>query len=474
MAQQADYREYEETIPRESIPHQSLEGEQAALGAILTEQSVIDKVAERIAPTDFYREAHRVIFEAMLALRARKEPIDLLTLREQLVLMGALENVGGHTYLIQLMNAVPSAAAAESYAKIVYEKAWLRSLTDFSNQVRALAYSEYDDIEDVRASVETAAASVLALRGGGEWRRIGEGVEAVFEMVMDRKASGGKLVTGLGTPWDDLDYLTRGWQAGDLIVVAGRPSMGKSVLMHNQALYTAKRHGSVAVVTLEMPAAMFALRLLSAEARIDMNTLKSGEMTDGQWDRFTEACDVVSRLPIYVEDSASTTISDVKARCRKLAKTDPSLALVAVDYIQLLHSGQSGKNRAQEVGDMAKDLQRLARETNVPVMVVSQINRGVEQRADKRPMLSDLAESSGLEAAADTVVFLYRDSYYQRKDATHADDARAADEYRDRRGEEDVDVAEVNIAKQRNGETGRTELAFIGSQSRFDNLAKNP
>ena len=458
-------------LPYDRIPPQSLEMEQAVLGAMLIERAAIEKAAEVLRPDDFYRDAHRVIFEAILDLVERDEPIDLLTVQEQLRLQEALENVGGAPYLMQLTDAVPTAANAEYYAKIVEEKAILRRLIDASNQIQGLAHSEYDEIAEVVDQAERAVFSVAQRRMTSSFVPMRPLVATVFEQI-EFRSDNKESTTGVATPYDDFNYMTAGLQNSDLIIIAGRPSMGKTSLALGIGQYAAtKQKLPVAVFSLEMSKEQLCLRMICSEARVDAHALRTGYLKDSDWRSVGEACATLSEAPIWIDDSPDCSALEMRAKCRRL-KAEHGLGLVIVDYLQLMRGHKRTDNRTQEIGEISRSLKSLARELKLPVVALAQLSRAVEQRPDKRPLLSDLRESGSIEAEADVVVFIYRDAYYKMREAVSAEGEEAAKEERRARGEDKTEEAELIIAKQRNGPTGKVMVALHPHYMRFDNLAR--
>jgi replicative DNA helicase len=458
-------------VPFDRIPPQSLESEQATLGAMLIDRAAIEKAAEILRAEDFYRDAHRVIFEAILALVARDEPVDLLTVQEQLKLQDMLESVGGAPYLIALTEAVPTAANAEHYAKVVEEKAILRRLIDASVQIQGLAHSEYEDIGDVVDRAEKAVFGVSQRRITSYFTPMAPLVASVFEKI-EQRSDQKEATTGLPTHFTDLDYMTAGLQPSDLVIVAARPSMGKTSLalgIGQQVAFREKK--TVAVFSLEMSKEQLCLRMICSEARVDAHRLRTGYLQNDDWRKIGETCAMLSEAPIFIDDSPDCSALEMRAKCRRLM-AEHGLSLVVVDYLQLMRSHKRTDNRTQEIGEIARALKSLARELKVPVIALSQLSRAVEQRPDKRPLLSDLRESGSIEAEADLVIFIYREEYYKMKEAIHAEEEEAKKEERKQRGEDKVEKATLIIAKQRNGPTGAIDVAFHPHYARFDNLAK--
>lgn len=461
----------ERLVPFDKIPPQNLEMEQAVLGAMLIERIAIEKAAEILRPEDFYRDAHRVIFEAILNLVQRDEPVDLFTVQEQLQRQELLENVGGAPYLIQLTNAVPAAANAEYYATIVEEKAILRRLLGAANEIQSLAYGEYDDIGDVVDKAERTVFGVAQRRMGSYFTAMRPLVSAVFEQI-EYRSENKEATTGLPTPFIDFNFMTAGLQPSDLVIVAARPSMGKTSLVMGIGQHAAIKHKApVAVFSLEMSKEQLCIRMICSEARVDAHRLRTGYLQDDDWRRVGETCGVLSDAPMFIDDSPDCSALEMRAKCRRLM-AEHGLGLVIVDYLQLMRGHKKTDNRTQEIAEIARALKSLARELKVPVIALSQLSRAVEQRPDKRPMLSDLRESGSIEAEADVVVFIYRDAYYKMKESVNAEAEEADREARKQRGEEKIEEAELIIAKQRNGPTGKVSVAFHPQYARFDNLAK--
>jgi len=445
--------------------------EQAVLGSMLIERAAIEKAAEILRPDDFYRDAHRVIFESILALVERDEPVDLLTVQEQLRARDVLENVGGAPYLMQLTDAVPTAANVEYYAKVVEEKAILRRLIAASSEIQAMAHGEYEEIGELVDRAEKAVFGVAQRRLGSYFTPMRPLVATVFEQI-EYRSENKEATTGVATPFEDLNYMTAGLQPSDLIIIAARPSMGKTSLAlgigQNVAI---RQRNPVAIFSLEMSKEQLCVRMICSEARVDAHRLRTGYLQDEDWRKVGETCALLSDAPIFIDDSPDCSALEMRAKCRRLM-AEHGLGLIIVDYLQLMRGHKRTENRTQEIGEIARALKSLARELKVPVVALSQLSRGVEQRVDKRPMLSDLRESGSIEAESDVVIFIYRDSYYKMKEATSAEAEEAEKAEMRQRGEDKVEEAELIIAKQRNGPTGKVMVAFHPRYARFDNLAK--
>ena len=457
----------ESLIKTDNIPPQSLEMEQAILGAMMIERSAIEKAQSILNAEDFYRHAHRVIYEAIIALNIRDEPVDLLTLQEQLRLTNQMEEAGGAPYLLQLMEAVPSAANAEYYARAVEEKAILRRLLDASGQISSMVYQDYEDISEVVDKAEKLVFGVAQRRMGAYFTPMNLLVHQTFSRI-ENLSDSKMTTTGISTSFEDLNYMTAGFQPSDLVIVAARPSMGKTSLVLSIAQHVAIREKkAVAIFSLEMSKEQLCIRMICSEARVDAHRLRTGFLQKDDWREVGHACAVLSETLIFIDDSPDCSVLEMRAKCRRL-KAEHDLGMVVVDYLQLMRGHKRAENRNQEIGEIARALKSLARELQVPVIALSQLSRAVEQRNDKRPMLSDLRESGSIEAEADVVVFIYRDNYYKMKEhQSRDDDVRKGDSYE----EDDMEEAELIIAKQRNGPTGMVKVAFHPRYARFDNLA---
>ncbi|QJA05401.1 replicative DNA helicase [Thermosulfurimonas marina] len=434
------------------IPPHNLEAERGVLGSVFLEPSVILKVVEILSPEDFYREAHAEIYRAMLSLFERHEPIDLVTVHDELSQRGRLEEVGGAAYLAELAGLLPTSAHAVHYAQIVKEKALLRRLIRAATEIAARAYEAAEPVEDL---LEAAEKTIFELRSYSER----EGFRSLKELIKDtireieRLHQRPELITGVPTGFTEFDHLTAGLQPGDLIIVAGRPSMGKTSFALNIACYAAGEAGiPVGIFSLEMSREQLAARMLCAEARVNLQHLRTGRISESEWQRLTFAANKLSRAPIFVDDTPALSILDLRAKARRLM-SEHGLGLIIIDYLQLLQSRERRERREQEISEISSSLKAMAKEFNVPVVALSQLNRKVEERPDKRPQLSDLRESGAIEQDADLIVFLYRDEVYNR-DTPHKG------------------VAEVIIGKQRNGPTGVVKLAFQAPYSSFANLAE--
>ena len=436
-------------VPRQ--PPHSEDAEQSLLGGIMLEERAWDRVADIVSGMDFYRPDHRLIFAAMGDLVERNQPLDAITVGDHLQRQDKLDDAGGRAYLARLVGNTPGAANIRRYASIVREHAMLRQLIEVGGDIAASGFeSEGRQVEEL---VDQAEQRVFEIAERGQ--RSGAGFIAVKEMVqpsIDRldalsKSEGG--ITGVASGFEDLDKLTAGLQAGDLIVIAGRPSMGKTTLALNIAENAAIGHDlATGVFSMEMPKEQVAMRMIGSIGRVNQSHLRSGRLTEDDWTRINSAGSMMSHAPIFIDDAPGLTPIEVRARSRRL-KREHGLGMVVVDYLQLMQVGGSIENRATEISEISRSLKSLARELNVPVVALSQLNRSVEQRNDKRPVMSDLRESGAIEQDADVIIFIYREEVY--------------DSETPRKG-----VAEIIIGKQRNGPTGTFLLTFKGEFTRFE------
>ena len=439
------------------IPPHSIEAESSVLGGLLLDNGAWDRVADLLGEGDFYRYEHRLVYEAISGLVNASRPADVITVFEHLRSLGKAEEVGGLGYLNSLAQYVPSAGNIRRYAEIVRERSILRKLVSASDEIATNAFNPQG--RPVAAIVDEAEQKIFNI--GEQGSRMKRGFQAMDTLVVDlldrvqEMADNPNDVTGVPTGFYDLDRMTAGFQAGDLIVLAARPSMGKTALAINIAENVALQEGlPVAVFSMEMGAAQLALRLVGSLGRIDQQHLRTGALKDDEWGRLTEAIEKLRTISLHIDESAGLTSSELRANARRLARQCGQLGLIVVDYLQLMSGSASGdENRATELGEISRGLKMLAKELKCPVIALSQLNRSVETRPDKRPMMSDLRESGAIEQDADIIMFIYRDEYYT-KDAC-----------------KEPGVAEVIIAKQRNGPTGTVKLAFLKPITKFENLA---
>ncbi len=432
------------------IPPNNIDAEKSVLGAVLIDSDMLLEVIEIIKPEDFYRKDHAAIFSAMLQLFGKNQPVDIVTVTEVLSAAGQLQNVGGIPYVASLADEVPLAANAKQYAAIVAEKSIQRRLIKCAQEISAMAYEPEGDVSGILESAEKAIFQVSQNRSGRAYVKIGDVLPDVYSNLAELAMHKG--LPGIPTGFVDLDKKLSGLHNSDLILIAARPGMGKTAIMLNIAQYAAvKKNYPVAVFNLEMSKEQLVSRMLSAESEVENEKLRSGELLDSDWKKLAAALPSLGDAPIYFDDSTDISISAIRAKCRKL-KLEKDIKLVVVDYLQLMQSGGRNDNRVQEVSDISRSLKVMARELNIPVIVGSQLSRSVEQRGDKRPMLSDLRESGAIEQDADIVIFLYRDDYYNPET-------------------EFKNVAEVIVAKHRNGSTGTIKLSFEPTRMQFRNMA---
>lgn len=465
---------------RERVTPQSLEAEQSTLGAMMMERDAIARAVEALGADDFYREGHRKIFAAMLSLFDRGEPADLITVAEELRRKGQLDNINGEgngpAYLTSLIESCPSAANVEAYAKVISEKSILRQLASAADQIAGLAYS---DVEDVNILVDQSEKKIFEIGS----KRLGEGFSHIKPLLMsaydqiERQFQRKGEATGTPTGFTDFDDITSGLQPTDLIILAARPSMGKTALALNIAHHVAmKERLPVAVFSLEMSRDQLVQRLICAEAMINSRDLRRGYLQDSDWHRVTNAVNNLYQAPIFIDDQPGQTTFEMRAKVRRLAAEHGQLGLIVVDYLQLAHSSGRAENRVNEISEIARAFKSMAREMKAPLIALSQLSRAVEQREDKRPMLSDLRESGSIEAEADIVSFIYRPSYYKNKAYKKDGDKNGGFGGGAPGGNEpdpDEGIAEVIIGKQRNGPVGTIRLGFQPEFARFTNLARD-
>lgn len=450
------------------VPPQNLEAEQSTLGSMMIDRTALEKGLDILRPEDFYREAHQIIFNALASLAERDEAVDIITIQEELRGGGKLDSVGGIEYVMSLIDSVPTAANIEYYARIVEEKSILRRLIDASMQMIGMSHGEVEDIDDVMDKAERMVFQVSQRRVGAYFTPISLLSQEAFERI-EKQYNEKAKVSGLTTGFHDLDNITSGLQPSDLVIVAARPSMGKTAFALDIARHAAvKEKKPVAVFSLEMSKEQLTLRLICSESHVDAHRLRTGYMENRDWPKLAEGVGRLYTAPIHIDDTTDVTALQMRSKCRRL-KAEHGLSLVVVDYLQLMQSHRRVDNRTQEIAEMARALKSLAREMQVPVIALSQLSRAVEQRQDKRPMLSDLRESGSIEAEADVVLFLYRPDYYKQKEIIMDDDGLPEDRPSMEGGEKDV--TEIIIGKQRNGPTGMIKLKFLPKYACFGNLA---
>jgi len=433
------------------MPPQNIEAEQAVLGAIFLEPSALTLASEILIPEDFYRASHQKIFHVMLLLNDQGKAVDLVTVTEELAAAKLIEDIGGVSYLSDLAGSVPTAANIEYYARIVEEKSLLRRLIRTATTIASDGYSREDEVEALLSEAEKSILEVAQRKNAGAFHNIKDVLVRTYDNIEEMHNRVGEI-TGIATGFAELDKMTAGFQRNDLIIVGARPSVGKTAFALNIASNVAVKTGeNVAIFSLEMGAEQLVMRMLCSEGNIDAQRLRTGSLTDEDWGKLTMAMGSLSNSGIFIDDTPGVRISDIRSKCRRL-KQEHGLGMILIDYLQLiLGSGRSGENRQQEVSEISRSLKQLARELKVPVIALSQLSRGVEQRQDKRPMMSDIRESGSIEQDADIVAFLYRDDYYDKES-------------------ENKNIIEIIIAKQRNGPTGTVSLAFVKEYNKFVNL----
>lgn len=440
------------------VPPHNLDAEMSALGSIMLSTAAMETVRNIITADDFYLGAHQEIFRAMERLQDGNRPVDSVTLKNELEAINQLEKVGGTDYLIALMESVVSPSNAGYYAQIVQEKATLRQLAEAGYRVSKLAFEQEGSVEETVDKAETEVFTVAQKRRSFEMRAVRELAGELFEEVTELLNTGEPKL-GMMTGFSDLDALTTGFYPGDLVIVAARPAMGKTSLVLNFALSVARaQKGAVAVFSLEMTSQQLVQRMTATLAQVPSGVLRQHNLSEQDYNRLADACETLYTLPIYIDETSDINPIEMRTKLRRI-QAQHGLSLVVVDYLQLMRGHRRTENRVQEIGDIARQLKSMAKQLGVPVVALSQLNRSVETRDDKRPQLSDLRESGSIEAEADMVMFIYRQAYYdmknqQRAHDPHADPSRA-------------DVAELIVAKHRNGPTGRALLGFQPAYTRF-------
>ena len=448
----------DDEVARLRVPPNSNEAEQSVLGCLLLDNLAWDRAADLLSDSDFYRHEHRLIYAAIGALVNASKPADVITVFEQLQVQGKAADCGGLAYLNALAQSVPSAANMRRYAEIVRERAILRKLIAASDEIATTAFNTQG--RPVAQILDEAEGKIFKIGEEGSRNRQGfQGIDKLVTALIDRvnelAENGAEEVTGVRTGFYDMDRMTAGLQKGDLIVLAARPSMGKTAFALNIAEHVAVGEGlPVLVFSMEMGAAQLALRMVGSLGRIDQQHLRTGALRNEEWERLAEAVDRLGRVQLYIDETPALNSAELRARARRMARQfGGTLGLIVVDYLQLMSgSSSSEENRATEIGEISRGLKALAKELQCPVIALSQLNRSVESRNDKRPMMSDLRESGAIEQDADVIMFIYRDEYYN-KDS------------------KEPGVAEIIIAKQRNGPVGTLKLTFLKPLTRFDNLA---
>ncbi len=440
-------------LPTSAVPPQNLEAEEAVLGAMLLSETAIGAVTEIIDASDYYRGSHGTIHRACLALWGKGEPVDAITLANELEERGELEQIGGAARVAELAALVSATANVEHYARIVKEAATLRGLIQAGQEIVRLGRERIGETAELVDRAEQIVFDLAQQRVTGDFDPIGPLLTESFERIT-KLYEAGSDVTGIPSGFRDLDRLTSGFQPGNLVILAARPSMGKSALALCMAANLGVRESTpVALFTLEMSKSEVTQRLMCSEAKVESQRVRSGKLTQEDWPRLTAACDKLMKAPIYVDDTGSITMMELRSKARRLKSREPKLGLIVVDYLQLMTAGGTVENRVQEVSQISRHLKVLARDLDVPILALSQLSRAVEQRHDKRPILSDLRESGSIEQDADLVFFVYRDEYYNGEES-------------DQQG-----LAEVILAKHRNGPTDAIKLSFLKRYAKFTDLA---
>lgn len=442
----------EEALIKKVLPH-SVEAEQSVIGAMLMDKDAILTASELITGDDFYNQQYGVLFDAMVELYSNGRPVDPVTLQASLIEKGVPQEISNLEYIADLISAVPTSANVKYYAEIVGDRALSRRLIKANEQIMNACYLGQENIEDI---LEKAEKNVFELAQNG---RVSENVpiEDIMLSVLKKVSAASKnkgSVTGIATGFADLDYKTSGFQRSDLILLAARPSMGKTAFVLNIAQYVAiKKKKPVIMFSLEMSGEQLASRLVAMESKVDSQKIRTGDLNGNQWMDLTYGAKAIADSGLIIDDTPGISVTEMRSKCRKYKLEHPDLAMIIVDYLQLMSASKRSDSRQQEISDISRSLKALARELNVPVVALSQLSRAVEKRDDKRPMLSDLRESGAIEQDADVVMFIYRDEYYNKESTRHG-------------------IAEIIIAKQRNGPTGTVELLWLPQYTKFVNLAK--
>ncbi len=435
------------------VPPHDIEAEQAILGCMLTDKDAVVSAIEVLKEESFYREDNRAIFAAIYALYSKSEPVDIITVKAELVETGNFERVGGLEYLASLPERVPTTANVDKYIKIVEEKAALRDLITTSNELVALGYDETEDVDNIMDMAEKKVFELASKKNTKGYSPLRDVLVESFDKIEKLYNNKGAF-SGIPTGFYDFDRITSGLHGSELIILAARPAMGKSAFAINIATNVAvKAKVPVAIFNLEMAKEQVANRILSSEAMVDSNKIRTGQLEDDDWTKLATTLGMLSEAPIYIDDTAGISIMEIRAKCRKL-KLEKNVGLVVIDYLQLVQpTGRKNGTREQEISEISRSLKILAKELDIPVIALAQLSRSVEKREDKRPMLSDLRESGSIEQDADIVMFIHRDDYYNDES-------------------ERKNIAEIILAKHRAGSTGSVDLAWFPSFTKFENLDK--
>ena len=455
-----------------NLQPQSLDGEQAVLGSMLTNKEAVAKAMQWLSPEHFYKDSHSKIFSVMIGLFHDSEPIDTISVVDKLKKSKDLESVGGAYYVTGLVEAVPTTANVESYAKIVLEKALLRQLILLSHELASKAYDDHEGVDEILDSAERAIFTITQKRLKGGFRHLDPILHESFE-ALDAKSAKGGLITGIPSGLVDLDSITAGFHPGELIVIAGRPSMGKTALALTIARNAAVDYKQgVGIFSLEMANQELAMRMLCAEARVNSHQVRTGNLAPKYWRNLSEKVGVLAESSIFIDDTPAVTVLEVRSKSRRLM-AEHDIKLIVVDYLQLMQGPRRVENRQQEISVITRSLKALAKELNIPVIALSQLSRAVEQRNDKTPILSDLRESGAIEQDADVVMFLYREWFYEKLKRRDNDDFEGGYSNFENDNDKKLDPkkAEVIVAKQRNGPTGKKYLTFIEEYAKFENYS---
>ena len=452
-------------IMTDNLPPQNIEAEQAVLGAIFLNTDALADAMEYVEADDFYRRAHQILFQAMVDLNNDGEAIDVLTVQNYLTTNNQLDDVGGVAYIAELATSVPTAANTGYYAKIVEEKSMLRRLISTATNIITQANNGDDDVPSLLDSAERQIMDVSERRNRSGFREIKDVLNETLSDI-DRLSQQSEDITGLPTGYREFDKMTAGLQPDNLIILAARPAVGKTAFALNIAQNVAtSTDTSVAIFSLEMSAESLVNRMLCAEGSINANHLRTGQLDEGEWQNLIVAMGALSNTSIFIDDTPGIKMAEIRAKCRRLAKEKGNLGLVVIDYLQLIE-GSNKESRQQEVSEISRQLKKLAKELSVPILALSQLSRGVEQRQDKRPVLSDIRESGSIEQDADIVAFLYRDDYYERGESKSEEDGDDQDSLN-----QDVGEVELIIEKNRAGARGTVKLLFIKSYNKFSNIS---
>jgi len=449
----------DDQIDKLKLPPHSVEAEQSLLGGLLIDNEALDKVADVMSEIDFYRHDHRLIYQHIAKVIEANQPADIITVGESLEKSDELKNVGGIAYLGMLAENTPTAANIRGYAQIIRERSIMRSLALVGSDIAASAYSPQG--RDAQQLLDESEAKIFQIAESGKRDNIGfSDIQHLLPQVVEsveQRMQNASDVTGMPTGFNDLDKMTSGLQPSDLIIIAGRPSMGKTSLALNMAEHVAiEKKMPVAVFSMEMASMQLTTRLIGSVGRVDQHKMRTGQLDDDDWEKLTDSLGQLNEAPIHIDEGSALNTFEVRARARRLQRQVGQLGLVVIDYIQLMSApiGKQTENRATEISEISRSLKSLAKELHVPVVALSQLNRSVEQRVDKRPVMSDLRESGAIEQDADVIMFIYRDEVYNPESP-------------------DKGLAEILLAKQRNGPVGMVKLTFLGQYTRFENYA-NP